>query len=173
MGVSNASLWAAAVRACAEGGLPVAAWRFGRYEAAEDGAAVAVDQLDGRGGDLVKGEAVGAGPAPCGVRIPAQPPLGARPSAPASGAWAPAAAVAKTTEHIVAGVLVNQVGSLGGVEQGLGGTRYAQFLVEPLSSGLSPRALSDQSCAESAFSRPVKFDEDPVLGHPWSSSATR
>ncbi|MGP8222299.1 MAG: hypothetical protein ACLQQM_04660 [Acidimicrobiales bacterium] len=92
-----------------------------------------------------------------------------------SSVWGlgPPAAVAKTTEHIVAGVLVNQVGSLGGVEQGLGGTRYAQFLVEPLSSGLSPRALSDQSCAESAFSRPVKFDEDPVLGHPWSSSATR
>ena len=39
--------------------------------------------------------------------------------------------VVKTTEHIVAGLLVNQVWSLGGVEQGPGGKRYATFLLEP------------------------------------------
>jgi hypothetical protein len=50
-----------------------------------------------------------------------------------SSVWGlgPTAVVVKTTEHIVAGVLASQVWSLGGVEQGPGGERYAQFLVEP------------------------------------------
>jgi hypothetical protein len=39
--------------------------------------------------------------------------------------------VVKTTEHIVVGLLVNQVWSLGGVESGPGGKRYATFLAEP------------------------------------------
>ncbi|HME84993.1 MAG TPA: hypothetical protein VKG91_10700 [Roseiarcus sp.] len=50
-----------------------------------------------------------------------------------SSVWGigPTAAVVHTSEHIVAGVLSNQVWSLGGVDSGPGGKRYAQFLVEP------------------------------------------
>ena len=50
-----------------------------------------------------------------------------------SSVWGlgPTAVVVKATEHIVAGLLVNQVWSLGGVESGPGGKRYAQFLPEP------------------------------------------
>ena len=50
-----------------------------------------------------------------------------------SSVWGlgPTAVVVKTTEHVVAGVLVNQVWSLGGVETGPGGKRYSTFLVEP------------------------------------------
>ncbi len=73
----------------------------------------------------VNGWTVGAGPI---VQLPTatSPTVG-------SSVWGlgPTAVVVKTTEHIVAGVLVNQVWSLGGVEQGPGGKRYATFLVEP------------------------------------------
>ena len=49
-----------------------------------------------------------------------------------SGASGLTAVVVKTTDKIVAGVLVNAVWSMGGVEQGLpGGKRYSTFLVEP------------------------------------------
>jgi hypothetical protein len=50
-----------------------------------------------------------------------------------SSVWGlgPTAVVVKTTEHVVAGVLANQVWSLGGVDSGPGGRRYATFLVEP------------------------------------------
>ncbi len=50
-----------------------------------------------------------------------------------SSVWGmgPTAVVVHTSEHIVAGVLSNQVWSLGGVDSGPGGKRYAQFLVEP------------------------------------------
>lgn len=49
-----------------------------------------------------------------------------------SSVWGmgPTAVVVKTTEHVVAGVLVNNVFSLGGTS-GPMATRYAQFLVEP------------------------------------------
>ncbi len=49
-----------------------------------------------------------------------------------SSVWGlgPTAVVVKTTEHIVAGVLINNLFSLGGTSGPLG-TRYAQFLVEP------------------------------------------
>ena len=73
----------------------------------------------------VNGWTVGAGPI---VEIPTatSPTVG-------SSVWGlgPTAVVVHTSEHIVAGVLANQVWSLGGVESGPGGRRYAQFLVEP------------------------------------------
>ena len=44
-----------------------------------------------------------------------------------SSVWGlgPTAVVVHTSEHIVAGLLVNQVWSLGGVDSGPGGKRYA------------------------------------------------
>ena len=50
-----------------------------------------------------------------------------------SSVWGlgPTAVVVKTTEHVVAGLLANNVWSLGGVEQGPGGKRYASMLLEP------------------------------------------
>jgi hypothetical protein len=73
----------------------------------------------------VDGWTVGAGPI---VQIPTatSPTVG-------SSVWGlgPTAVVVKTTEHVVAGVLANQVWSLGGVDSGPGGRRYATFLVEP------------------------------------------
>lgn len=49
-----------------------------------------------------------------------------------SNVWGlgPTAVVVKTTEHVVAGVLVNDISSLGGTS-GPGGNRYATFLLEP------------------------------------------
>ncbi len=49
-----------------------------------------------------------------------------------SSVWSagPSAVVVKTTEHIVAGVLVNNIWSFGG-RQGPYGNRYATFLLEP------------------------------------------
>ena len=71
------------------------------------------------------GWTVGAGPI---VQIPTatSPTVG-------SSVWGlgPTAVVVKTTEKVVAGVLVNGVWSLGGVESGPGGKRYSTFLVEP------------------------------------------
>ena len=71
------------------------------------------------------GWTVGAGPI---VQLPTatSPTVG-------SSVWGlgPTAVVVKTTEHIVAGVLVNQVWSLGGVNSGPGGKRYSTFLLEP------------------------------------------
>ena len=73
----------------------------------------------------VNGWTVGAGPI---VQLPTatSPTVG-------SSVWGlgPTAVVVKTTEHVVAGLLVNQVWSLGGVDTGPGGRRYATFLVEP------------------------------------------
>jgi hypothetical protein len=73
----------------------------------------------------VNGWTVGAGPI---IQLPtaSSPTVG-------SSVWGmgPTAVVVHTSEHIVAGVLANQVWSLGGVEEGPGGRRYAQFLVEP------------------------------------------
>ena len=73
----------------------------------------------------VNGWTVGAGPI-------AQLPTATSPTV-GSSVWGlgPTAVVVHTGEHIVAGVLANQVWSLGGVESGPGGKRYAQFLVEP------------------------------------------
>ena len=75
--------------------------------------------------NLAGGWTVGAGPI---VQLPTatSPTVG-------SSVWGlgPTAVVVKTTEHIVAGLLVNQVWSLGGVESGPGGKRYATFLAEP------------------------------------------
>jgi hypothetical protein len=53
-----------------------------------------------------------------------------------SSVWGlgPTAVVVKTTEHVVAGLLVNQVWSLGGVDSGPGGRRYASFLLEPFAN---------------------------------------
>jgi hypothetical protein len=50
-----------------------------------------------------------------------------------SSVWGlgPTAVVVHTGEKIVAGVLVNQVWSLGGVDSGPGGRRYSTFLLEP------------------------------------------
>ena len=73
----------------------------------------------------VNGWTVGAGPI---VQLPTatSPTVG-------SSVWGlgPTAVVVHTSEHIVAGVLANQVWSLGGVESGPGGKRYASFLLEP------------------------------------------
>ena len=73
----------------------------------------------------VNGWTVGAGPI---VQIPtaSSPTVG-------SSVWGlgPTAVVVKTTEHVVAGVLTNQVWSLGGVNSGPGGRRYSTFLLEP------------------------------------------
>ncbi len=50
-----------------------------------------------------------------------------------SSVWGlgPTAVVVHTSAHIVAGLLVNQVWSLGGVDSGPGAKRYATFLAEP------------------------------------------
>ena len=50
-----------------------------------------------------------------------------------SSVWGagPTAVVVKTTEHIVAGALVNNAWSFGGVKSGPGGKRYSTFLLEP------------------------------------------
>jgi hypothetical protein len=73
----------------------------------------------------VNGWTVGAGPI---VQLPTatSPTVG-------SSVWGlgPTAVVVHTSEHIVAGVLANQVWSLGGVNSGPGGRRYATFLLEP------------------------------------------
>ena len=73
----------------------------------------------------VNGWTVGAGPI---VQLPTatSPTVG-------SSVWGlgPTAVVVHTSERIVAGVLANQVWSLGGVELGPGGKRYASFLLEP------------------------------------------
>ena len=73
----------------------------------------------------VNGWTVGAGPI---VQIPtaSSPTVG-------SSVWGlgPTAVVVHTSEHIVAGVLANQVWSLGGVNSGPGGRRYSTFLLEP------------------------------------------
>ena len=73
----------------------------------------------------INGWTLGAGPI---VQLPTatSPTVG-------SSVWGlgPTAVVVKTTEHIVAGVLANQVWSLGGVNSGPGGRRYATFLLEP------------------------------------------
>ena len=73
----------------------------------------------------VNGWTVGAGPI---VQIPTatSPTVG-------SSVWGlgPTAVVVHTSEHIVAGVLANQVWSLGGVNSGPGGRRYSTFLLEP------------------------------------------
>jgi len=73
----------------------------------------------------INGWTVGAGPI---VQLPTatSPTVG-------SSVWGlgPTAVVVKTTEHIVAGALVNNVWSLGGVASGPGGKRYATFLLEP------------------------------------------
>jgi hypothetical protein len=76
----------------------------------------------------VNGWTVGAGPI---VELPTatSPTVG-------SSVWGmgPTAVVVHTSEHIVAGVLANQLWSLGGVESGPGGKRYASFLLEPFAN---------------------------------------
>ena len=73
----------------------------------------------------VNGWTVGAGPI---VQLPTatSPTVG-------SSVWGlgPTAVVVHTGEKIVAGLLANQVWSLGGVESGPGGKRYASMLLEP------------------------------------------
>ncbi len=73
----------------------------------------------------VNGWTVGAGPI---VQLPTatSPTVG-------SSVWGlgPTAVVVHTSEHIVAGALVNNVWSLGGVASGPGGKRYSTFLLEP------------------------------------------
>lgn len=73
----------------------------------------------------INGWTIGAGPI---VQLPTatSPTVG-------SSVWGvgPTAVVVHTTEHIVAGALVNNVWSLGGVNSGPGGKRYSTFLLEP------------------------------------------
>jgi len=73
----------------------------------------------------MNGWTVGAGPI---IQLPTatSPTVG-------SSVWGlgPTAVVVKTTDKIVAGVLVNGVWSLGGVDSGPGGKRYSTFLLEP------------------------------------------
>ena len=73
----------------------------------------------------INGWTVGAGPI---VQLPTatSPTVG-------SSVWGlgPTAVVVHTAEKIVAGVLVNQVWSLGGVASAPGGKRYSTFLLEP------------------------------------------
>ncbi len=81
-----------------------------------------------------------------------------------SSVWGlgPTAVVVKTTEHIVAGVLANQVWSLGGVEQGPGGKRYAQFLVEP---------FFNYNFVHGWFIRsaPIITDDENASGRKWTA----
>ena len=78
--------------------------------------------------NLSGGWTVGAGPI---VQLPTatSPTVG-------SSVWGlgPTAVVVHTSAHIVAGLLVNQVWSLGGVDSGPGGKRYATFLAEPFAN---------------------------------------
>ena len=73
----------------------------------------------------INGWTVGAGPI---VQLPTatSPTVG-------SSVWGlgPTAVVVHTGDKIVAGILANQVWSLGGVETGPGGKRYASMLLEP------------------------------------------
>jgi hypothetical protein len=67
-------------------------------------------------------------------RRPDRPaPDGDQPPTVGSSVWGlgPTAVVVHTSAHIVAGLLVNQIWSLGGVDSGPGGKRYATFLAEP------------------------------------------
>ncbi len=80
-----------------------------------------------------------------------------------SSVWGlgPTAVVVKTTEHIVAGLLVNQVWSLGGVEQGPGGKRYATFLAEP---------FFNYNFGHGWFvsSAPIITDDETASGRKWT-----
>jgi len=80
-----------------------------------------------------------------------------------SSVWGlgPTAVVVKTTEHVVAGLLVNQVWSLGGVEQGPGGKRYATFLVEP---------FFNYNFGHGWFisSAPIITDDETASGRKWT-----
>jgi hypothetical protein len=103
----------------------------------------------------VNGWTVGAGPI---VQIPTatSPTVG-------SSVWGlgPTAVVVHTSQHVVAGVLANQVWSLGGVESGPGGRRYAQFLVEP---------FLNYNFGHGWFlsSAPIITDEEVRAGRKWT-----
>ena len=83
-----------------------------------------------------------------------------------SSVWGlgPTAVVVKTTEHIVAGLLVNQVWSLGGVDSGPGGKRYATFLAQPFFNynfghgwfvGTSPIITDDETLSGRKWTVPL------------------
>jgi len=80
-----------------------------------------------------------------------------------SSVWGvgPTAVVVHTSEHVVAGLLVNQVWSLGGVESGPGGKRYAQFLAEP---------FANYNFGHGWFvsSAPIITDDETHAGRKWT-----
>ena len=103
----------------------------------------------------VNGWTVGAGPI---IQIPTatSPTVG-------SSVWGmgPTAVVVHTSEHIVAGLLVNQIWSLGGVESGPGGRRYASFLLEPF-------ANYNFGHGWYVASAPIITDEETHNGRKWT-----
>jgi hypothetical protein len=80
-----------------------------------------------------------------------------------SSVWGlgPTAVVVKTTEHVVAGLLVNQVWSLGGVDSGPGGRRYASFLLEPFANYNFGRGWY-------VASAPIITDDETHAGRKWT-----
>jgi hypothetical protein len=83
-----------------------------------------------------------------------------------SSVWGlgPTAVVVKTTEHVVAGLLVNQVWSLGGVDSGPGGRRYASFLLEPFANYNFGRGWY-------VASAPIITDDETHAGRKWTVPA--
>jgi hypothetical protein len=81
-----------------------------------------------------------------------------------SSVWGlgPTAVVVKTTEHVVAGLLVNQVWSLGGVDSGNpGGKRYATFLAEPFFNYNFGHGWF-------AATAPIITDDETLSGRKWT-----
>ena len=105
--------------------------------------------------NLAGGWTVGAGPI---VQLPTatSPTVG-------SSVWGmgPTAVVVHTSEHIVAGVLVDQLWSFGGVESGAGGRRYAGFLVEPFFNYNFGQGWF-------ASSAPIITDDEDRSGRKWT-----
>ena len=104
---------------------------------------------------LSNGWTVGAGPV---IQLPTatSPTVG-------SSVWGlgPTAVVVHTSEHIVAGLLLDQLWSLGGVETGPGGKRYAGFLAEPFFNYNFGHGWF-------AFSAPIITDDEDHAGRKWT-----
>ena len=81
-----------------------------------------------------------------------------------SSVWGlgPTAVVVHTSEHIVAGLLVNQVWSLGGADAGRpGGKRYATFLAEPFFNYNFGHGWF-------AATAPIITDDETLSGRKWT-----
>ncbi len=104
---------------------------------------------------LSNGWTVGAGPV-------TQLPTATSPTV-GSSVWGlgPTAVVVHTSDKIVAGMLVDQLWSLGGVESGPGGKSYAGFLVEPFFNYNFGHGWF-------AFSAPIITDDQDHAGRKWT-----